>query len=81
MLPLSRLRGLNSPSPPTTLRKTNARVLATGLKSALQTLASGALSDGGENVLAAEVLWTPEEPWEVLSREDVIEDFPELMDL
>lgn len=53
----------------------------TGLRAALETLAAGALSDGGENVLAAEVLWTPEEPWEVLTREDAIEDFPELMDL
>ncbi|CAN0393719.1 unnamed protein product [Ectocarpus sp. 13 AM-2016] len=52
-----------------------------GLKTALQTIASGALSDGGDNVLAAEVLWTPEEPWEVLTREDAIADFPELMDL
>lgn len=52
-----------------------------GLKNALQTIASGALSDDGENVLAAEVLWTPEEPWEVLTREDAINDFPELMDL
>ncbi|CAM9759685.1 unnamed protein product, partial [Laminaria digitata] len=51
------------------------------LRAALETLAAGALSDGGENVLAAEVLWTPEEPWEVLTREDAIEDFPELMDL
>ncbi|CAM9394343.1 unnamed protein product, partial [Hapterophycus canaliculatus] len=52
-----------------------------GLKDALQTIASGSLSDDGENVLAAEVLWTPEEPWEVLTREDAIADFPELMDL
>ena len=55
--------------------------MSSGLKSALQTIASGSLSDGGENVLAAEVLWTPEEPWEVLSREDAVADFPELMDL
>lgn len=44
-------------------------------------LAAGALSDDGENVLAAEVLWTPEEPWEVLTREDAIADFPELLDI
>ncbi|CAM9875254.1 unnamed protein product [Choristocarpus tenellus] len=51
------------------------------LRNALETLASGAVSDQGENVLAAEVLWTPEEPWEVLTREEAINDFPELMDL
>ncbi|CAM9696031.1 unnamed protein product [Discosporangium mesarthrocarpum] len=51
------------------------------LRSALEAVATGALSDNGENVLAAEVLWTPEEPWEVLTREEAIMDFPELMDL
>lgn len=52
-----------------------------GLRAALEMLAAGALSDDGENVLAAEVLWTPEEPWEVLTREDAIADFPELLDI
>ncbi|CAN0395106.1 unnamed protein product [Ascophyllum nodosum] len=52
-----------------------------GVRAALEAIASGSLSDGGENVLGAEVLWTPEEPSEVLTREDVVTDFPELIDL
>lgn len=53
----------------------------TGLRAALETLAASSLTDGGDNVLAAEVLWTPEEPWETLTREDAISDFPELLDI
>jgi uncharacterized membrane protein len=47
----------------------------------LQQLASDTTTDEGENVLGAEILWTPEEPWETLDRNDVITDFPELRDL
>lgn len=31
-------------------------------------------------MLAAEVLWTPKEPWEVLSKEDAMADLPDLLD-
>jgi len=51
------------------------------VKSALQALASDVLSDFGDNVLGVEVLWTPEDPSEVMLRQDVITDFPELIDL
>lgn len=54
---------------------------AATVTSILQQLAGDATTDGGENVMAAEVLWTPEEPWEVLDKSDVITDFPELRDL
>ena len=54
---------------------------AARLQDALERLAGDALSDGGENVLAAEVLWTPDDPSEVLMREDVIRDYPGLIDL
>ncbi|CAM9720452.1 unnamed protein product [Chrysoparadoxa australica] len=51
------------------------------LKSVLQQLASDALSDAASNVLGCELLWTPEEPWDALERNEVIADFPELIDL
>ena len=54
---------------------------AARLQDALERLAGDALSDGGENVLAAEVLWTPDDPSEVLMRDDVIRDYPGLIDL
>eukprot|EP00640_Fibrocapsa_japonica_P001507 CAMPEP_0113934494 /NCGR_PEP_ID=MMETSP1339-20121228/1817_1 /TAXON_ID=94617 /ORGANISM="Fibrocapsa japonica" /LENGTH=388 /DNA_ID=CAMNT_0000936327 /DNA_START=73 /DNA_END=1239 /DNA_ORIENTATION=+ /assembly_acc=CAM_ASM_000762 len=50
-------------------------------QAALRAISADVATDGGENVLAAEVLWTPENPSEVLSKQDVIMDFPELMDL
>lgn len=37
--------------------------------------------EGGDCVNAVEVFWTPSERDEVLTRRDVIVDFPELIDL
>jgi uncharacterized membrane protein len=54
---------------------------ASAVRAVLQQLASDTTTDEGENVLGAEILWTPEEPWETLDRNDVITDFPELRDL
>ena len=48
---------------------------------ALQSLASEALTDEGENILAVEVLWTPSERGEILSERDMIADYPELIRL
>lgn len=36
---------------------------------------------GASALLASEVMWTPEEPWEVLQKDDLYLDFPELMPL
>lgn len=51
------------------------------VKKVLQTLASEALTDNGENIMAVEVLWTPSEPGDVLTERDIIEDYPELLRL
>lgn len=45
----------------------------------LQTLASEALTDEGENIMGVEVLWTPSKPGETLSKRDIVEDYPELL--
>ncbi|KAG5192255.1 hypothetical protein JKP88DRAFT_230236 [Tribonema minus] len=54
---------------------------ASALRNVLTQVAGDATTDDGENVLGVELLWTPEEPWESLDRQAVLEDFPELMDL
>ena len=51
------------------------------IKTILQTLASEALTDEGENIMGVEILWTPNEPGETLSERDIISDYPELMRL
>lgn len=54
---------------------------ANDIKACLQTLASEALTDDGENIMAVEVLWTPSAEGEVLNKRDIIVDYPELMKL
>ena len=49
------------------------------LNKALQELLTDAASDGGENVLAAEILWTPSVPGETLDEKDMLMDYPELI--
>lgn len=54
---------------------------AAKLRQALQTLAADAMTDDGENVLATEVLWTPQDEGDVLTKRDLIQDYPELIDI
>eukprot|EP01038_Epipyxis_sp_PR26KG_P009593 gene9593-12920_t len=56
----------------------NARSLPS-IKQCLQSLASEALTDEGDNIMAVEVLWTPSEPGSVLSEREIIQDYPELI--
>lgn len=51
------------------------------VKAVLQTLASEALTDDGDNIMAVELLWTPSDSGEILSNRDVIMDYPELIKL
>jgi uncharacterized membrane protein len=39
------------------------------------------MTDDGENVLATEVLWTPQDEGDVLTKRDLIQDYPELIDI
>jgi uncharacterized membrane protein len=47
----------------------------------LQGLATDALTDDGENIMAVEVLWTPSEPGNTITPRQLIEDYPELIRL
>lgn len=58
-----------------------AAVTSAEVARCLQTLASEALSDEGENVLGVEVLWTPSERGRTLSSKDLLLEYPELMSL
>lgn len=50
-------------------------------KEVLSSIASDCLIDDGYCLNAVEALWTPSERKEVLSKTDIIVDFPELVDL
>jgi uncharacterized membrane protein len=52
-----------------------------GTKQVLTSLASNALVEQGDCINAVELFWTPAESNEILSRSDLIIDFPELIDL
>jgi uncharacterized membrane protein len=52
-----------------------------GTKEVLSSIASDSMVGGGECINAVEVFWTPSERNEVLTRRDVVLDFPELIDL
>jgi uncharacterized membrane protein len=52
-----------------------------GTKEVLASIASDCMVDDGYCVNAAEVLWTPSDRNEVLSKRDIIVDFPELIDV
>lgn len=49
------------------------------LRSCLSTLGSDALDN--DSLLAAEVMWTPEEPWETVTPDEVVLDYPTLIPL
>ena len=50
------------------------------LQDALSKIAADSLTDDGENVLATELLWTPQGA-DVMTKQDMIQDYPELYDL
>lgn len=47
----------------------------------LTSLASDAMVEDGECVNAVEIFWTPSDEEEVLTKNDIVMDFPELIDL
>mmetsp|Transcript_8262 Transcript_8262/g.12777 ORF Transcript_8262/g.12777 Transcript_8262/m.12777 type:complete len:89 (-) Transcript_8262:17-283(-) len=51
-----------------------------GTKDVLSSVAGDVMVDGGYCVNAAEVFWTPSDRKEVLTKRDIILDFPELVD-
>lgn len=52
-----------------------------GTQEILSGLASDVMVQDGDCLNAVEVFWTPSEPDEVLGKEDIILDFPELITL
>lgn len=60
----------------TSLRSVRSRQ---DLLDALSKIASD--SQVGECLLSAEILWAPEEPWEVLTSSDIYADYPNLIPL
>ena len=52
-----------------------------GTKEVLSSIASDVNVEGGECLNAVEVFWTPSDKDEVLTKQDLIMDFPELIDL
>ena len=63
-------------SPPTQLTPPNQP----GTAGALQMLGADAMTEGGDLLVAAELLWTPSEDDEVLEKRDVVVDYPEIID-
>jgi uncharacterized membrane protein len=53
----------------------------TKTKEILANIASDCLVDDGYCVNAVEVFWTPSDRNEVLSKNDIVLDFPELIDI
>ena len=53
----------------------------TGTQAALSSIASDCVVDEGDCLNAVEIFWTPSDRDEVLSRLDMITDFPEIIDL
>ena len=43
-------------------------------------LGADAMTEGGDLLVAAELLWTPSEDDEVLEKRDVVVDYPEIID-
>lgn len=60
--------------------KNNLRSIS-DVSTCLQGLATDALTDNGENIMAVEVLWTPSEVGNTISSRELIEDYPELIRL
>ena len=60
--------------------KNNLRSIS-DVSTCLRGLASDALTDNGDNIMAVEVLWTPSEVGNTISSRELIEDYPELLRL
>lgn len=69
------MRGKSSAYMPNNLRTVS------DVSACLQGLAADAMTDGGNNVMAVEVLWTPSESGNTISSRELIEDYPELLRL
>ena len=54
-------------------------LLTAEVKRCLQGLAADALTDEGDNVMAVELLWTPSERGSTISKRELINDYPELI--
>ena len=52
-----------------------------GTEEVLASIASDCMVDDGECLNAAEIFWTPSDREEVLTKIDVITDFPEIIDM
>ena len=59
----------------------NSAMSVSEVRKCLQNLASEALTDEGDNIMAVEVLWTPSDSDSVISQRDVIMDYPDLIRL
>jgi uncharacterized membrane protein len=51
-----------------------------GTRNVLSSIASDVMVDKGNCVNAVELFWTPGDPNEVLTKQDLILDFPDLID-
>lgn len=51
------------------------------LRKALQTVAADCMAEKGDVVVAAELLWTPTDPMEVIEKRDMLLDYPELIEV
>jgi uncharacterized membrane protein len=51
------------------------------LEDSLEKFAALMLEKGGRNVMAVDVSWTPDSPQDILTREELREKWPELIDL
>lgn len=63
------------------IRFDDAGFSLTGTKEVLSSIASDCMVDDGDCLNAVEIFWTPSDRDEVMSRIDMITDFPELIDL
>lgn len=63
----------------TTFQSINGNEVA--LRDALQLIVGDVMAEDGNLVIAAELLWTPSEPDEVLDKRQLVLDYPELVDL
>ena len=51
------------------------------MRNVLQTLASEALTDEGNNIMGVELLWTPSERGSIISEQEIVANYPELIQM